>query len=81
MSAIEPLSPEEYQRFADAVMGPVSEFADGFAIVGFHSETGEPFVLKDSGKDARTAACKELAVNELLRNAASMPVVVRRGSD
>lgn len=73
MSTRPPLNPEEYQRFSDGVTRPLEDYADGFAVVGFHPQTGEPFIFKRAD-DPKTS----LALNALLMTAANMPVMVQK---
>lgn len=56
------LSPEEYAKFGHAMASRLLEHFDGFALVGFHSGTGQP-VIYTHGEDLKT----KCALNELLR--------------
>ncbi len=67
----EPLTPEQVQRTMNMVNDFMSQFFDGYSVVGFHVGSGQPFSFR-SAMDAKTA----FALNGLLQNAACAPIVI-----
>lgn len=71
-----PLTPDAFNRFGAAVTARLDEMADGFAVVGFHPISGEPFIFRKSS-DTRT----HLALNALLLAAINVPAIQHPTAD